>query len=225
MATALAANELKQQGAIEASRDPNNNVTAEDAERKIVENSRQAGVTAFTFDPNSSVEEKKAQARAVCDSSRSPSGFPLSCVAGANRGQAIPEGFHRSPKGVAIATDIDDGTKADVDLPTPSKAGAIEVAKDGDGKPLANGHVAEDEEDDWGKTGWEPRFGWPSEPADEGESMLDHTTLVESQLPEKFFGGKLHVSSKVCVEAHTFGIQTGTTTQQSFALLASPHGW
>jgi hypothetical protein len=124
-------------------------------------------------------------------------------------------------------TDIDDGTKADVELPTPSKAGAIEVGKDANGKAVANGQVAEEEEDDWGKTGWEPRFGWPSEPADEGESMLDHTTLVESQLPEKFFGGKLHVSSKGSVEActYTFGIQTGTTTQQSFALLASPHGW
>jgi hypothetical protein len=66
MATVQAANELKQQGAIEASRDPNSNVTAEDAERKIVEDSRQAGVTAFTFDPDASPEEKRAQARAVC---------------------------------------------------------------------------------------------------------------------------------------------------------------
>jgi hypothetical protein len=66
MATVQAANELKQQGAIEASRDPNSNVTAEDAERKIVEDSRQAGVTAFTFDPDASPEEKRTQARAVC---------------------------------------------------------------------------------------------------------------------------------------------------------------
>ena len=221
MATAQAANELKQQGAIEASRDPNSNVTAEDAERKIVEDSRQAGVTAFTFDPNASAEEKKAQARAVCDSSRSTTACALQVLTAE---QAIPEGFHRNPKGVAIVTDIDDGTKADVELPTPSKAGAIEVVKDANGKAVANGQVAEDDEDDWGKTGWEPRFGWPSEPASEGESMLDHTTLVESQLPEQYFGGKLHVSSRVCAEAYTFGIQTGTTTQQSLALLASPHG-
>jgi len=66
MATTQAANELKQQGAIEASRDPESNVTVEDAERKIVEDSRGAGVTAFTFDPDASAEEKKAQARAVC---------------------------------------------------------------------------------------------------------------------------------------------------------------
>jgi hypothetical protein len=66
MATAQAANELKQQGALEASRDPNSNVSAEDAERKIVEDSRQAGVVAFNFDPDASPEEKRAQARAVC---------------------------------------------------------------------------------------------------------------------------------------------------------------
>jgi len=102
--------------------------------------------------------------------------------------QAIPEGFHRRPKGVAIVTDIDDGTKADVDLPTPSKAGVVEAPKGADGEPLADG--VEDDEDDWGKTGWEPRFGWPTESAHEGESMLDHTTWVESQLSEQFFGGK-----------------------------------
>jgi hypothetical protein len=66
MATAKAANELKQQGMLEAARDPNSNVTAEDAERKIVEDSRQAGVAAFTFNPDASPEEKRAQAEAVC---------------------------------------------------------------------------------------------------------------------------------------------------------------
>ncbi|EAQ93621.1 hypothetical protein CHGG_01856 [Chaetomium globosum CBS 148.51] len=168
MATTHAANELKQQGAIEASRDPESNVTAADAERKIVEDSREAGVTAFTFDPDASPEEKRAQARA-----------------------AVPEGFHRRPKGVAIVTDIDDGTKADIDLPSPSKAGAIEVAKGEDGKPLANGAAGEEEED-WSKTGWAPRFGWPTEPTDQGEDMLDHSTWVESQLSEQFFGDWYH---------------------------------
>jgi hypothetical protein len=111
-------------------------------------------------------------------------------------GQAIPEGFHRRPKGVAIVTDIDDGTKADVDLPSPSKAGAIEVVKGEDGKKtLVNGQVVElDDEDDWSRTGWAPRFGWPSEPVPEGEDMLDHTTWAESQLPEQYFGGKRYRS-------------------------------
>lgn len=191
MATTQAANELKQQGAIEASRDPNSNVTAEDAERKIVEDSRQAGVTAFTFDPDASPEEKRAQARAVRDSPLPADACLFLCFAIADHGQAIPEGFHHRPKGVAIVTDIDDGTKADVDLPSPSKAGAIEVPKGEDGKALANGLAGEEEEEDWGKTGWAPRFGWPTESATEGESMLDHTTLIESQLSEQFFGGKV----------------------------------
>lgn len=65
MATAQSANELKQQGAIEAAQDPESSVTAEDAEKKIVEESRKAGVVAFNFDPDASPEEKKAQARAV----------------------------------------------------------------------------------------------------------------------------------------------------------------
>jgi hypothetical protein len=73
MATARSANELKQQGALEASRDPESNVSAEDAERKIVEDSREAGVTAFMFDPDATPEEKRAQARAVRRSSFIPS--------------------------------------------------------------------------------------------------------------------------------------------------------
>ncbi|KAL2155163.1 hypothetical protein VTH82DRAFT_3839 [Thermothelomyces myriococcoides] len=168
MVTTAAANELKQQGAIEASRDPNSNVTAEDAERKIVEDSRGAGVTAFTFDPDASPEEKKAQAR-----------------------EAIPEGFHHKRKGIAIATDIDGGSTADVDLPSPSKAGAIEAVKDESGKLVADGQALE-EEYDWNKTGWAPRFGWPEDPEEEGEDMLDHSTWVESQLSEKFFGDWYH---------------------------------
>ncbi|KAL2023456.1 hypothetical protein VTK56DRAFT_2452 [Thermocarpiscus australiensis] len=169
MATAQAANELKQQGALEASRDPESNVSADDTERKIVEDSRQAGVAAFTFDPNASPEEKAAQARA-----------------------AIPDGFHRRPKGVAIVTDMDtDGAKADVDLPSPSKAGAIELPQGEDEKALAGG-ADEDEAEDWSKTGWAPRFGWPDESAHEGESMLDHTTWLESQISEDFFGDWYH---------------------------------
>ncbi len=140
--------------------------------------------------------------------------------------QAVPEGFHRRPKGVAIATDIDDGTKADIALPSPSKAGAIELPKGEDGKPLANGQVDEDDADDWGKVGWEPRFGWPKDSTQEGESMLDHTTWVESQIPEKLFGGKVipsQIRERAWV-ADTGVTQTGTTTQLSLPSPASRHG-
>ncbi len=65
MATAQQANELKQQGAIEAARDPESTVSPEAAEKKIVEESKKAGVPAFQFDPDASMEQKKAQVRAV----------------------------------------------------------------------------------------------------------------------------------------------------------------
>ena len=57
--------ELKQQGAIEAARDSESNVTAEDAERKLIEETKRAGLQAYQFDPNASPEEKAAQTRAV----------------------------------------------------------------------------------------------------------------------------------------------------------------
>lgn len=57
--------EIKTQGAVEMANDPNSSVTADDAQRKMVEESRKAGVEAFTFNPDASPEEKAAQARAV----------------------------------------------------------------------------------------------------------------------------------------------------------------
>lgn len=57
--------ELKQQGALEAARDSNSKVTAEDAERKIVEETRKAGLQAYQFDADASPAEKAAQARSV----------------------------------------------------------------------------------------------------------------------------------------------------------------
>ncbi|KAH8890839.1 tricalbin [Thozetella sp. PMI_491] len=166
MATAREASELKQQGAIEAARDPNSSVTAEDAEKKILEESKKAGVTAFHFDPDASPEEKRAQAQA-----------------------AIPDGFHRRPKGVAIVTDIDDGSKPAFDLPSPSKAGAIAVEKDADGNVVSDGHALESSGVQMGEhtTGWAPRFGWPMH-STSGESLLDHNTWLENRLPDKFYG-------------------------------------
>ncbi|KAK3394449.1 C2 domain-containing protein [Podospora didyma] len=166
MSTEQSANELKQQGAIEAAQDPDSSVTARDAEHKIVEDSKGAGVVAFNFDPNASTETKLAQAKA-----------------------AIPAGFHsKRPKGVAIATDIDDGTKADIDLPTPSKAGAIAVVKGEDGKPLENGNAQGEGAVMGDMTGWAPRFGWPVDTEHGDDSLLDHTTYLESQVPDTYFG-------------------------------------
>jgi hypothetical protein len=86
-------------------------------------------------------------------------------------------------------TDIDDGSaKPDIALPAPSKAGAIEAPKEGE---AANGD-AKDEGAQFGNmTGWAPRFGWPVESTHEGESLLDRTTWLESQVPDTYFGGEV----------------------------------
>jgi len=63
--TAAQEAELKTQGVIEAAQDPNSKVSSEDVEKKMLEESRKAGVPAFHFDPNASTEEKKAMLKDV----------------------------------------------------------------------------------------------------------------------------------------------------------------
>lgn len=91
---------------------------------------------------------------------------------------------------MAIATDVDDGTKAAYDLPPPSKAGAVEFYQDKDGKPIVDGNTAQEEEDLAAMVGWTQRFGWPVESVTEGESLLDHSTWLESKVPDQYFGGQ-----------------------------------
>ena len=57
--------EIKQQGAEDAARDPTSSVTADDAERVIMDESKKAGAVALSFDPNASPEEKARQAKSV----------------------------------------------------------------------------------------------------------------------------------------------------------------
>lgn len=105
--------------------------------------------------------------------------------------QAIPPELQhlRRNKATAIATDVDDGTGPDEDLPEPTKEGVVEVGKDEQSKTLANGDAPEVP---YSRTGWAPQIGWPVESALEAESLLDHTTWVESQLPDHLFGGRFH---------------------------------
>lgn len=72
------AKELKQQGAVEAAQDENSQVTAQDAEKVMIEESKKGGAAAFQFDPNASPQEKAAQAGAVSISPRPK--LPLSIV-------------------------------------------------------------------------------------------------------------------------------------------------
>ena len=57
--------ELRSQGAEKAARDPNSNVSAQDAEQTMYDESKKAGAAAFQFNPYATPEEKAAQARSV----------------------------------------------------------------------------------------------------------------------------------------------------------------
>lgn len=59
------ANELKSQAAVDAARDPESKVSAQDAEQIMINESLRAGGAAYQFDPNASPEDKAAQARSV----------------------------------------------------------------------------------------------------------------------------------------------------------------
>jgi hypothetical protein len=125
--------------------------------------------------------------------------FPFGIVANASGvSKRVPEGFHREPKpkGVAIATDLDDGSPGAYDLPPPSKAGAVPAhgpAKDKDGKSHPNGadgSLIKGDEEWWvTRTGWAPRFGTGDPKDDEGPTLSDYETWIEGKLEDKFFGG------------------------------------
>ena len=67
----------------------------------------------------------------------------------------------------------------------------VEVTHGEDGKALVDGKEVDDDDNEMGpKTGWAPRFGWPVESIKTSESLLDHSTWLEGQIPDKFYGGK-----------------------------------
>jgi hypothetical protein len=97
----------------------------------------------------------------------------------------------REPKGVGVATDLDDGPDQ-YDLPPPSKDGVIASPEDAHGRPTsAHGTVPEDERWARDRVGWEPRFGTgeTAEEKDDTRNLLDHQTFLEGKLDEKFYGG------------------------------------
>lgn len=133
--------------------------------------------------------------------------------------QAIPPELQRArqPQATAIVTDVDDGTGPDEELPEPSKKGVYDVARDEQGKPLADGIDPGSEEIPYSRTGWAPQLGWPSESALEAESLLDHATWVEGSLPDHLFGGMFREPSYQLVPV-SHSVQIGITTP---ALLSS----
>lgn len=57
--------EMKQEVVEELAQDPTSSITAQDAEKVIVEESRKAGAFAMEFDPDATPEQKAAQAKSV----------------------------------------------------------------------------------------------------------------------------------------------------------------
>ncbi|RMY19282.1 hypothetical protein D0866_12908, partial [Hortaea werneckii] len=161
--TAGRASELKQQGAVEAANDPNTSVDAQEAEQKMLEESKKAGAAAFEFDPDASPEQKAAQLREKRQFERP----------------------HRKHQTAALVSDQDDGQTAGYDLPPPSKEGAVDAASAPPASPTGNA------KDDFSKVGWAPRFGNPAD-KEEPSSMLDHQDMLEGKLDEKFFGDWYH---------------------------------
>ncbi|RMD43016.1 hypothetical protein DV735_g2151, partial [Chaetothyriales sp. CBS 134920] len=167
---AMASTELKQQAVVAAAQDPNSNVTSEDVQRAVLEESKKAGAVALSFDPNATPEEKAKQAKAVTG-----------------------EVKLQQTKAVGVVTDLDDGKAAKYDLPPPSTKGA--VAASAAGAKQANGAPQEPAiAGDWSKTGWAPRFGSGNKDGEgtDDRTLLDHQTLVEAHLDEKFFGDWYH---------------------------------
>jgi Ca2+-dependent lipid-binding protein len=185
-ATASQAAELKQQGALEAAADASSSVTAEQAERKIVEEAKKSGSAGFLFDADATPAQKAAQAA---------SSLPTI---------VIPE---RKPKAVQLATDLDDGAPQH-DLPTPSTPGAPPL---GPQKAL-NGNIHTPEDEGWERVGWEPRFGFPPGDFDSSESLQDQLTWLETRLGDRFYGDWWHNAGIIifaCLSCWTIAVLGG----------------
>lgn len=84
---------------------------------------------------------------------------------------------------------MDDGTGPDEELPDATNEGVLELAKDADGKPIADADP-EATEVPFARTGWAPKFGAIGDKIMDSESLLDHTTWVEGKIPDSLYGGK-----------------------------------
>ncbi|RMZ68452.1 membrane bound c2 domain [Pyrenophora seminiperda CCB06] len=191
MATESRESELKQQGVLDAAKDPDSSITAQQAEGAMVKEAQAGGSAAFQFDPNASPEQKRAQARA-----------------------RVPPGFHheRNKNATALVSDADDNGPSQYNLPPPSKAGAVETSA----QAKANGHVPEKGNDDarWDRVGWAPRFGMPGsdEPIEDEASLADHQTWLEGRIEDKFFGDWYHNTGIIifaCLSSWVVGILGG----------------
>ncbi|KAF4123506.1 Ca2+-dependent lipid-binding protein, contains C2 domain [Geosmithia morbida] len=165
--------ELKAEGAIEAAQSTQTREAADAAQNEILEQSKRSGVPAFSFDPDASAAEKRAQAR-----------------------NAIPAELRSREKAHAIVSDIDDGTGPDEELPEAGKGGAIDIANGSVGRPLGDGDP-EAKEEPFSRTGWAPMFGPLGDKDEEFQSLLEHATWLEGKLPDQFYGDWYHNAAMV----------------------------
>lgn len=61
--------------------------------------------------------------------------------------------------------------------------------KDDAKKNLANGELTEEQRWARDRTGWSPQFAKPDASTEDEVTLLDHRTLLEDILSDKFFGG------------------------------------
>ncbi|POS83696.1 hypothetical protein EPUL_005364 [Erysiphe pulchra] len=179
MSSNASTHELKAQAAVGAVQDGNTSLTSLDAQNKIVEESRKAGVPVFTFEPDASPEEKAAQ--------------------------SIPEGFHHQhkSKAVAIPTDIDDGIP-NTDLLSPTNASLSSptgASKDRSREKQIDEIIQNSQEEDdarWiERAGWAPRFGNLTSYSCLEQNLTDQQTWIEGNLDEKFYGDWYHNSAVI----------------------------
>ncbi|OJD12632.1 hypothetical protein AJ78_06804 [Emergomyces pasteurianus Ep9510] len=148
---------------MESQRTQSPEVLPETIEKNMVEESKKAGIPAFQFDPDDS-PSKKAE-------------------------QTIPSDIFKEPKtkAVGVSTDIVNGST--------TISGTTHTIVDA-GKPKepaeANGELDEAAKWDRNRTGWAPRFHIPEDDMDEGDTLLDHQTFIETKLDEKFYGDWYH---------------------------------
>lgn len=104
------------------------------------------------------------------------------------------------------------GGTPDYNLPTVTKASAVAS----DPTPPGDAHAAEaanglvKDEDEWAKTGWEPRFGNPADKED--ETYIDHQDMLESKIPDKFFGDWYHNAAVIvfaCLSSYVVALLGG----------------
>ena len=85
----------------------------------------------------------------------------------------------------------DDGKPDQYNLPPPEPASFAAKANAPTAGDAAAGVPPPEEEDQWHKVGWAPRFGSGETDEDKQDerNLLDHQTALEGKLDEKFFGG------------------------------------